>query len=176
MRAEDHPRPCGEKVSAGGAQRQRQGSPPPMRGKARGERYMQRARRITPAHAGKRQLLPSSQHMTRDHPRPCGEKCKRPQNPRHLRGSPPPMRGKGGRCRRRKSRCRITPAHAGKSRFALYAIHLRQDHPRPCGEKMSLISLKDYADGSPPPMRGKEWKNDGKIADSRITPAHAGKS
>ena len=50
------------------------------------------------------------------------------------------------------------------------------DHPRTCGEKISIITMNIHHLGSPPHMRGKE--DDG-IYISRIdgiTPAHAGKS
>ena len=52
----------------------------------------------------------------------------------------------------------------------------REDHPRPCGEKVSLLCLFEWVQGSPPPMRGKV-KGDDDVPDvGRITPAHAGKS
>ena len=52
----------------------------------------------------------------------------------------------------------ITPAYAGKSlRIALHAAH-RTDHPRLCGEKIQLIASSSKKSGSPPPMRGKEYR------------------
>ena len=53
-RAKDHPRPCGEKGSAGRIRHRGQGSPPPMRGKAQISGGGQGRIGITPAHAGKR--------------------------------------------------------------------------------------------------------------------------
>ena len=93
----------------------------------------------------------------------------------HPPGSPPPMRGKG--CRRLPCRrgARITPAHAGKRYYKAGAEVATEDHPRPCGEKASLICLKHGMLGSPPPMRGKEYTIKYTGGDVRITPAHAGK-
>ena len=50
---EDHPRPCGEKLIEDGGKKLKQGSPPPMRGKAAEKAAQDAAGRITPAHAGK---------------------------------------------------------------------------------------------------------------------------
>ncbi len=49
----DHPRLCGEKLSARPQNYTLKGSPPPMRGKERGERCEKDRYRITPAYAGK---------------------------------------------------------------------------------------------------------------------------
>ena len=51
---------------------------------------------------------------------------------------------------------RITPAHAGKRSHPCPASCPTQDHPRPCGEKLTNIITGDIMPGSPPPMRGKE--------------------
>ena len=50
---EDHPRLCGEKYRAVCLSCRRQGSPPPMRGKARFTALTVTCLRITPAYAGK---------------------------------------------------------------------------------------------------------------------------
>ena len=50
----DHPRPCGEKLSAICVEYAALGSPPPMRGKEIASRIASQIPRITPAHAGKR--------------------------------------------------------------------------------------------------------------------------
>ena len=71
---QDHPRVCGEKrqqLKKGDWER---GSPPRMRGKVRRQRVPARARRITPAHAGKRSGRARSYVCRWDHPRVCGEK------------------------------------------------------------------------------------------------------
>ena len=71
---------------------------------------------------------------------------------------------------------RITPAYAGK-RNPVYAGIIRWgDHPRLCGEKISMIEDVLGCVGSPPPMRGKEVDGNQRSLAYRITPAYAGKS
>ena len=53
----DHPRLCGEKALCKNVPPSQIGSPPPMRGKARVLRRWQSATGITPAYAGKREIL-----------------------------------------------------------------------------------------------------------------------
>ena len=111
----------------------------------------------------------------RDHPRPCGEKAARLPSTTSQRGSPPPMRGKGGDFGARWSVTGITPAHAGKSARSRPPRRSARDHPRPCGEKVLIQSIRIHNTGSPPPMRGKVC--DRRLGGSKngITPAHAGK-
>ncbi len=52
----------------------------------------------------------------------------------------------------------------------------REDHPRPCGEKLPFGISRSYLPGSPPPMRGKVREHGIVRRLQRITPAHAGKS
>ena len=91
-------------------------------------------------------------------------------------GSPPPMRGKVLRLTEIQLRHRITPAYAGKRRYAGGYISRDRDHPRLCGEKDSRLLRRNDLIGSPPPMRGKVFKSCCIILSSRITPAYAGKS
>ena len=93
-RPRDHPRVCGEKYQAGEAQRQSQGSPPRMRGKAEIESYADECDRITPAYAGKRFVSTLCRCVRWDHPRVCGEKLVAPLVAARIGGSPPRMRGK----------------------------------------------------------------------------------
>ena len=133
--AQDHPRVCGEKRSAGLGGRDGLGSPPRMRGKDRKDTDDAGIERITPAYAGKRQPDGQRRQLHRDHPRVCGEKSLPPRPMRAQRGSPPRMRGKVEAKKIMGHADRITPAYAGKStetetpRFGL------EDHPRVCGEK-----------------------------------------
>ena len=71
----DHPRVCGEKAVRNGGNVVHPGSPPRMRGKATTSRQEDRAKRITPAYAGKRELALAAFARSRDHPRVCGEKA-----------------------------------------------------------------------------------------------------
>ena len=149
--SKDHPRPCGEKAAVAVSVCAALGSPPPMRGKARGDGRRQDRRGITPAHAGKSSSLrPHTAHY-RDHPRPCGEKTQLFAQSANPQGSPPPMRGKGGEVDAVTGAGGITPAHAGKSCPARNTCPASRDHPRPCGEKLHFgIKMCDLV-GSPRP-------------------------
>ncbi len=70
----DHPRLCGEKCKWIETLPYSEGSPPPMRGKARDAVHSPRRTRITPAYAGKRANWFRFFRRSRDHPRLCGEK------------------------------------------------------------------------------------------------------
>ena len=110
----DHPRVCGEKCQSGAHQPVQLGSPPRMRGKAANFGSTGRAAGITPAYAGKRVTIFWKGAWGRDHPRVCGEKRVPPLIGLLCTGSPPRMRGKVHRKRRRTCTMRITPAYAGK--------------------------------------------------------------
>ena len=74
MFSRDHPRLCGEKQASASSARNRSGSPPPMRGKAKDLTNAVAYPRITPAYAGKRASGFSLNLYIQDHPRLCGEK------------------------------------------------------------------------------------------------------
>ena len=86
------------------------------------------------------------------------------------------MRGKGDVYTDSSDSSRITPAYAGKSFLHPRRRHTQKDHPRLCGEKGTFADALNWAQGSPPPMRGKA--DDGSTGNpkGRITPAYAGKS
>ena len=130
---------------------------------------------ITPAHAGKREHSHTRPYPAQDHPRPCGEKALADLPQMRELGSPPPMRGKGTYFFCPFKSCRITPAHAGKSRPLSGRADGAQDHPRPCGEKELHALQQDARKGSPPPMRGKVARRILRARAIGITPAHAGK-
>ena len=71
---------------------------------------------------------------------------------------------------------RITPAHAGKTQVSDRHTELNPDHPRACGENDSSQSYIFHCLGSPPRMRGKQYRPRHTSPDNRITPAHAGKT
>ena len=86
------------------------------------------------------------------------------------------MRGKVGGDGLETGNVRITPAYAGKSQSRGNAVCVRKDHPRLCGEKVTVaVPLIPYS-GSPPPMRGKDPHRSTFHSIQRITPAYAGKS
>ena len=110
---------------------------------------------ITPAYAGKSYQSIHGGKNCQDHPRLCGEKLLHLNWLCVLVGSPPPMRGKVVKKFPRCAPIGITPAYAGKSRFAHYGERGERDHPRLCGEKYR--STRRF------------------FPSSRITPAYAGK-
>ena len=68
------------------------------------------------------------------------------------------MRGKVYAKHLQPETARITPAYAGKRLLCRRSTALVQDHPRLCGEKVLCGFFDVSAQGSPPPMRGKEHK------------------
>ena len=112
---QDHPRLCGEKLRWRMDDQLRIGSPPPMRGKGCQVNFCFNFHRITPAYAGKSASTFPTALTAEDHPRLCGEKLRMPASQMTVRGSPPPMRGKGHQQRRLADCEGITPAYAGKS-------------------------------------------------------------
>ena len=86
-----------------------------MRGKASMDSRSPSIKRITPAYAGKSDLMGGFNVAQEDHPRLCGEKVLEVSRHMPLPGSPPPMRGKVQNDRAKRTKARITPAYAGKS-------------------------------------------------------------
>ena len=172
----DHPRLCGEKSGQRRKKRRTSGSPPPMRGKALQRCAVLGSLRITPAYAGKSKPQPKAMGTFQDHPRLCGEKLQISSRYVTITGSPPPMRGKVSPLGQGVLHFRITPAYAGKSLLQNTVSVTIKDHPRLCGEKWRGVNVKFSAQGSPPPMRGKELVQKASLCRCRITPAYAGKS
>ena len=132
--------------------------------------------RITPAYAGKSQLIVELLSCYKDHPRVCGEKgcCK--FSSRNHSGSPPHVRGKVFAGAFPIIGIGITPAYAGKSTPGTLKPSEPWDHPHMCGEKLRKTAILARELGSPPHMRGKESHARRKRQAHGITPAHAGKS
>ena len=151
----DHPRVCGENREQHDRRHGAGGSPPRMRGKLPEAGIKVINIRITPAYAGKTQVILPSSVRKRDHPRVCGENSEDGAAPRIVPGSPPRMRGKLCAGNRTGQKDGITPAYAGKTSFFILHDALAQDHPRVCGENSGFFTLHRCALGSPPRMRGK---------------------
>ena len=171
----DHPRVCGEKLTAEPKTAKKTGSPPRMRGKASGAGFASVPLRITPAYAGKRGHPAGSALGFLDHPRVCGEKLVYNVLYYACKGSPPRMRGKETGKTRRVQWPGITPAYAGKSQRQCEHRRQGRDHPRVCGEKENPAGKVELAKGSPPRMRGKAGLPRLGCRSCRITPAYAGK-
>ena len=90
-------------------------SPPRMRGKVCHTMAEAKGLGITPAYAGKRDLVISGSGDIEDHPRVCGEKSTSEAQKSSDMGSPPRMRGKGRIVAVTVAGFGITPAYAGKS-------------------------------------------------------------
>ena len=86
-----------------------------MRGKGDLQRFDDYLHRITPAYAGKRKFFSGKKSFDGDHPRLCGEKCRKKYTRLYDSGSPPPMRGKATEQTKCRGGVGITPAYAGKS-------------------------------------------------------------
>ena len=127
-----------------------------MRGKVQRQRMHARARRITPAYAGKSSRPLRPPECRKDHPRVCGEKQKKSPTGLVTRGSP--------------------PACAGKRRGSCRRMHRIWDHPRVCGEKRWKTAAALLMSGSPPHVRGKVGAAGLNNLIDGITPACAGKS
>ncbi len=106
-----------------------------MRGKADVVQQAVSCIGITPAYAGKSWKESGCINPIRDHPRLCGEKHNKFVIVFHMKGSPPPMRGKAHFKYFSSSKYRITPAYAGKRVSPVLLPEPEQDHPRLCGEK-----------------------------------------
>ena len=151
------------------------GSPPRMRGKAVLASTTLYRSGITPAYAGKRDLVISGSGDIEDHPRVCGEKMQPPTPSSGGMGSPPRMRGKVYKITPPWFSIRITPAYAGKRAWFSYCGCQDRDHPRVCGEKaLSTFSSRKNS-GSPPRMRGKVLCGRSSAGRHGITPAYAEK-
>ena len=145
-----------------------------MRGKGAVFRPMYIILRITPAYAGKSRTLYAEAKNYEDHPRLCGEKRAVYSPSGSWLGSPPPMRGKVRAEQDDKHGARITPAYAGKSGKNQFDVVPDQDHPRLCGEKMTIWTKLTTGTGSPPPMRGKVPDNHRLTSEPRDHPRLCG--
>ena len=68
----------------------------------------------------------------------------------------------------------IIPAYAGSTRHgSILAIDI-QDHPRVCGEHITVVRHRRLPSGSSPRMRGALSEFGRKIVGGRIIPAYAG--
>ena len=139
--AKDHPRMCGEKVSAKLHPALSRGSPPHVRGKVFCGVSGSICHGITPACAGKSRRLGVDISNARDHPRMCGEKGLSDRYVSRVIGSPPHVRGKGIYTPSAAKRPWITPACAGKSKGIRCFSDRSWDHPRMCGEKSVRLFL-----------------------------------
>ena len=93
-----------------------------------------------------------------------------------IKGSPPQVRGKHNATFSLYKSKRITPAGAGKTVLPYNQHRSAEDHPRRCGENMTIWVNIIANLGSPPQVRGKPKRLMVDSFGDRITPAGAGKT
>ena len=192
-----HPRSCGADEPASTQTPIADGSPPLVRGGHRRGGYPRLWRRLTPARAGRTRQALVVATGTRAHPRSCGaDFLSRVVTGGHG-GSPPLVRGGRLDPGLLIGPHRLTPARAGRTgtvratvpRSAahprscgadfvskLLRLLLRQAHPRSCGADQTMIHSGPLAEGSPPLVRGGQWRPPVSRGRSRLTPARAGRT
>ena len=111
----DHPRGCREHGYMYRRNESTPGSSPRMRGTPRSISVHCRPSRIIPADAGNTLRVGHGPGDIRDHPRGCGEHCRRPSLPLTAGGSSPRMRGTPFRHLQYPWIRRIIPADAGNT-------------------------------------------------------------
>ena len=165
---------CGEQAEKAALDQAKRGSPPRVRGTEAGVDVLAAQRRITPACAGNSAFFSASFFANRDHPRVCGEQVIVAVGTGVGLGSPPRVRGTGSEFNIRSIFNRITPACAGNRSRHRAASGQVQDHPRVCGEQISIGATAALNLGSPPRVRGTVNANRTGPSRHRITPACAG--
>ena len=91
-------------------------------------------------------------------------------------GSPPRVRGTDRRRCRWGRKQGITPACAGNSGSLSRYSTTAKDHPRVCGEQLSVVRFRAHSVGSPPRVRGTVSAFILRPPSAGITPACAGNS
>ena len=150
----DHPRVCGEHMSASATARALAGSSPRMRGAPAQSNGNALTGGIIPAYAGstehRRVALPN--HW--DHPRVCGEHRLWQSLAGFGAGSSPRMRGARRIGTLTDLNDGIIPAYAGSTFTSSRPTTAAGDHPRVCGEHLRKNSASAWGSGSSPRMRG----------------------
>ena len=109
---------------------------------------------ITPACAGRSDVVLGGFVAGEDHPRVCGEKPATLKPSSVTWGSPPRVRGEEPDVVRKSGKRRITPACAGRRQVSVTGEFRTEDHPRVCGEKQNTVTGMPANAGSPPRVRG----------------------
>ena len=121
-------------------------------------------------------LAPLVTSLSRDHPRVCGEQRLKKSVIKMQSGSSPRVRGAGRVRRGRECPHGIIPACAGSSHRRCNQRGMARDHPRVCGEQLTVAVTVVPVEGSSPRVRGAAEVNG--LRDKRvgIIPACAGSS
>ena len=170
-----HPRAYGEEADTGSHLPAADGSPPCVRGRERFRRGPDQFHRFTPVRTGKRCATRPAACTRPVHPRAYGEETAPCRGPSFRFGSPPCVRGRGGRGRRAGGRqgsppcvrgraagdslarrsSRFTPVRTGKSHCVDAATLAMTVHPRAYGEEDNEAVALAEDRGSPPCVRGR---------------------
>ena len=129
-----------------------------------------------PAYAGKTVKLACHVPARSEHPRVCGENPGVSLKSSAICGTSPRMRGKLPLQWESFSGRRNIPAYAGKTTTARWRVVWKKEHPRVCGENVSIINLFANMQGTSPRMRGKPLVRRGRSPGRRNIPAYAGKT
>ncbi len=129
---------------------------------------------IIPADAGSTRTAHASSGTTQDHPRGCGEHYLRWNGEDDMPGSSPRMRGARSSTLAQLWIVRIIPADAGSTFWLYITLSLTKDHPRGCGEHLTICFSSRHVGGSSPRMRGAPLMAIYGPPGSRIIPADAG--
>ena len=152
--SKDHPCGCGEHSGTPMPLASRLGSSPRMRGALKATHDTVAQTRIIPADAGS---TPGCWTYVRVD-----------------LGSSPRMRGALKRLLARLCSKGIIPADAGSTCFLIYLLYVTQDHPRGCGEHLTVLSRTRTLRGSSPRMRGARLPQPWDLQPTGIIPADAG--
>ena len=172
----DHPRVGGKNSTLSVLLKKVLGSPPRVREKLSPTLAHSIKCRITPACAGKTEILTIHSTFKRDHPRVCGKNVVSTAGGNDGTGSPPRVREKPFSFTFLLFYRRITPACAGKTPVKFYRQCIDRDHPRVCGKNDQNDLIVSPRVGSPPRVREKHRMFHVDCLGQRITPACAGKT
>ena len=171
-----HPRSRGENRGQRTIARHTRGSSPLTRGKPAVNTQIIFAVGLIPAHAGKTPPTSATCIQTKAHPRSRGENASPYVETPTGSGSSPLTRGKPLKYFAARSGSRLIPAHAGKTPVCAKGQRLRAAHPRSRGENGRSTRGEAICSGSSPLTRGKPERAGVERNDSRLIPAHAGKT
>ncbi len=170
----DHPRVCGEHLSANDHDALTVGSSPRLRGARAFTSPDKPGLGIIPASAGSTSWGRGTRTRSRDHPRVCGEHTSANVLTDGSSGSSPRLRGASGGHRHTARRRGIIPASAGSTRRCPSFRRRRWDHPRVCGEHLLAHRRRLGLWGSSPRLRGAHVQPHRRPHAAGIIPASAG--
>ena len=165
---------CGEHIKLWLVKKPRSGSSPRVRGTLAGKKTTTVTNGIIPACAGNTAALSGIKWLARDHPRVCGEHCLAPYTARRALGSSPRVRGTPFVYVAIVYPLGIIPACAGNTQSLPNAQEKARDHPRVCGEHVSITRCACAVTGSSPRVRGTQRPSLKVSASVGIIPACAG--